>query len=802
MIGGEDSFASIFLIDGNELSLSSPYRKDLVLFQIDWMEQFLQQLNDSQLDAVLYNDGPSLVIAGAGSGKTRVLTYKIAYLLKNGIAPYSILALTFTNKAAREMKSRVAAFVDEDTARRLWMGTFHSIFSRILRREADHFGYRSDFTIYDAQDSKNLIKAIIKEKALDDKIYRPGSVQARISKAKNLLITPEIYLKDKELIAGDHFHRQERLGDIYLAYWNRCRTSGVLDFDDLLLYTYLLFKEHPEVIERYQNHFRFVLVDEYQDTNPVQHEIVRQLAQEHRRVCVVGDDAQSIYSFRGATIGNILNFQKTYPESKLFKLEQNYRSTKTIVNAANSLIEKNTEQIPKTIFSKNTTGDKIRIISAYTDYEEGNNVASRIAEMRMLHSFEYQDFVILYRTNAQSRIFEEALRKINIPYRIYGGLSFYQRKEVKDVIAYMRLIANHNDEEAFKRVVNYPARGIGDTTLNKLIAAASLQGVSLWEVLSHPLDYNLNISSGTAKKLEGFRNLIDKFTTDNATLNAYELGRCLVRDTGMLAELHNDRTIEDLSRVQNVEELINSLHEFVSTRLEEGRHDVKTGDFLAEIALLTDQDTDKDEQSSRVTMMTIHSAKGLEFKNVFVVGLEEDLFPSERSEHNPKEIEEERRLFYVAITRAEENVMLTYAARRFRNGQSQTCSPSRFLYDIDPEYLQETFGRSPSRGETTTQFNSKVFHSTLDKACHPALDVESPVKKIVNYQGIDGQTRNDKIQRVGNLSVGNAIRHERFGQGQVIELTGENENAKATVDFESFGRKQLLLKFAKFEIVK
>jgi len=760
------------------------------------MEPFLQQLNDSQLEAVLYNDGPSLVIAGAGSGKTRVLTYKIAYLLKNGIAPYSILALTFTNKAAREMKSRIAAMVDEDTARRIWMGTFHSIFSRILRREAEKFGYRSDFTIYDAQDSKNLIKAIIKEKELDDKIYKPSNVQARISKAKNALITPELYVKDSELCANDRFHHLNRISDIYSAYWNRCRTSGVLDFDDLLLYTYLLFKEHPDVIEHYRNQFRFVLVDEYQDTNPVQHEIVRQLADEHRRVCVVGDDAQSIYSFRGATIGNILNFQKTYPESKLFKLEQNYRSTKTIVNAANSVIEKNTEQIPKTIFSKNPSGEQIRLISAYSDYEEGYNVASRIAEMRMLHSYSYQDFAILYRTNAQSRIFEEALRRINIPYRIYGGLSFYQRKEVKDVVAYMRLVTNPNDEEAFKRVINYPARGIGDTTLNKLVSAASLHEAGLWDVLSHPLKYNLNISGGTAKKLEGFRDLINNLMVNNVNQNAYELGNGLIRETGLLAELHNDRTPEGLSRFQNVEELIKSLHEFVSTRLEEGRQDVKLGDFLSEIALLTDQDTDKDEHASRVTMMTIHSAKGLEFKNVFVVGLEENLFPSERSENNPKEIEEERRLFYVAVTRAEEHLILTYAQNRFRNGQSLTCSPSRFIFDIDPVYLQ---GSAIAAGGGALRAKRSEAPQSHESTVIPRLTRDP----LIN--GMAGQARHDNsiVRREGvkGLSVGAIIRHERFGIGKVTELTGDNENARATVEFENVGRKQLLLKFAKYEII-
>jgi DNA helicase-2/ATP-dependent DNA helicase PcrA len=755
------------------------------------MEQFLQQLNESQREAVLYNDGPSLVIAGAGSGKTRVLTYKIAYLLKNGIAPYTILALTFTNKAAREMKSRIARMVDEDMARRLWMGTFHSIFSRILRREANTFGYRSDFTIYDAQDSKNLIKAIIKEKELDDKVYKPATIQARISKAKNALITPEMYVKDKELIADDIFRKISRAGEIYSAYWNRCRTSGVLDFDDLLLYTYLLFKDNPDIIERYRNQFRFVLVDEYQDTNPVQHEIVRQLAQEHRRVCVVGDDAQSIYSFRGATIGNILNFRKTYPESKLFKLEQNYRSTKTIVNAANSLIAKNKEQIPKTIFSEKATGEKIRLISAFSDYEEGYNVAARIAEMRMLHSYEYQDFAILYRTNAQSRIFEEALRKINIPYRIYGGLSFYQRKEVKDVIAYMRLIANPNDEEALKRVINYPARGIGDTTLNKIVAAANLHTVSLWEVLSHPLDYNLNINSGTAKKLEGFRTLLDNLAADNVTQNAFELGSSLIRQTGLLNELYNDRTPEGLSRVQNIEELINSLHEFVSNRLEEGSQDVKLGDFLAEIALLTDQDTNNDEQSSRITMMTIHSAKGLEFKNVFIVGLEENLFPSEWSLNNFSEMEEERRLFYVAITRAEENVMLTYAKSRFRNGESLMCSPSRFIKDIDAVFLQTPGGKASGTSSRELRETKQPKQSVYN---HSAFGTQSPVSRIDNLLKTSSS--------IGNLSVGNTIRHERFGQGKIIELIGENENARATVEFESFGRKQLLLKFAKFDIIK
>ena len=734
---------------------------------------FLEQLNDSQREAVLYNEGPSLVIAGAGSGKTRVLTYKIAYLLKQGISPYNILALTFTNKAAREMKSRIAAIVDESSTRRLWMGTFHSIFSRILRREADKFGYRSDFTIYDAQDSQNLIKAIIKEKVLDDKVYKPSSVQSRISQVKNAVITPEMYAKDMELIANDRFHNRDRIAEIYATYWNRCRASGVLDFDDLLLYTYLLFKENPDVLDRYRNQFRFILVDEYQDTNSVQHAIVGQLAAEHHRVCVVGDDAQSIYSFRGANIGNILNFQKTYPESKLFKLERNYRSTKNIVNAANSLIKNNKEQIPKTVFSENETGEKIRVINAYSDYEEGYNVTSRVAEMRMLRQYDYQDFAILYRTNAQSRIFEEALRKINIPYRIYGGLSFYQRKEVKDVIAYMRLVANPNDEEAFKRIINYPARGIGDTTVGKIISAANLHDVSLWTILSHPTDYQLNVNAGTAGKLQNFRFLIEQFMNDNSTQNAHELGLEIIRKTGLLNDLYNDKTPEGLSRVQNIEELGNSLYSFVTIRLEEGRKDFKLGDFLAEISLLTDQDTDKDEQSNRVTMMTIHASKGLEFKNVFVVGLEENLFPTERSINNPKEIEEERRLFYVAITRAKENVILTYAKNRFIHGQSINCTPSRFIKNIDSNYL-----RLPG-----------------DLAFERIVSQPKPEEKFVSVTIAT-------YQHIGNLSVGNIVLHERFGKGIIKELIGEKDNAAAIVEFDSFGKKQMLLKFAKFEVLR
>jgi DNA helicase-2/ATP-dependent DNA helicase PcrA len=535
-------------------------------------------------------------------------------------------------------------------------------------------------------------------------------------------------------------------------------------------------------------------VDEYQDTNSVEHEIVGQLAAEHHRVCVVGDDAQSIYSFRGANIGNILNFQKTYPESKLFKLERNYRSTKNIVDAANSLIKKNKEQIPKTVFSENEAGEKIRVISAYSDYEEGYNVSSRIAEMRMLHKYNYSDFAILYRTNAQSRIFEEALRKINIPYRIYGGLSFYQRREVKDVIAYMRLVTNPNDEEAFKRIINYPARGIGDTTVGKIISAANLHEVSLWTVLSNPLDYQLNINAGTAGKLQKFKLLIEEFINSNITQNAHELGLEIIRKTGLFNDLYHDKTPEGLSRVQNIEELGNSLYSFVSARLEEGRPDFGLSDFLAEISLLTDQDTDKDEQISRVTMMTVHSAKGLEFKNVFVVGLEENLFPSERSKNSMKEIEEERRLFYVAITRAKESVILTYAKSRFLHGQPVNCSPSRFIKEIDSRYLRlpgdMTFERLDSKPYLPEYLSQTTSESNLYQNNRKLSYLEKEKAASITCQSI------------GNLSIGNVVLHERFGKGIIKELTGEQDNARATVEFDSFGRKQMLLKFAKFEVLK
>lgn len=640
------------------------------------MPDYIEELNESQRAAVLYGDGPSLVIAGAGSGKTRVLTYKIAYLLENGYNPWNILALTFTNKAAREMKERIARQVGEQRARFLWMGTFHSVFSRILRAEASHIGFTSQFTIYDSADSKSLIRSIIKEMGLDEKTYKPGSVQARISNAKNHLVSPSGYAANKEAYEGDLAAKMPAIRDIYSRYWERCRQAGAMDFDDLLVYTYILFRDFPDVLARYREQFRYVLVDEYQDTNYAQHSIVLQLTKENQRVCVVGDDAQSIYSFRGADIDNILYFTKIYPDTKVFKLEQNYRSTQTIVRAANSLIKKNERQIPKEVFSEKERGEAIGVFQAYSDVEEGDIVTNKIAQLRREHDYEYSDFAILYRTNAQSRVFEEALRKRGMPYKIYGGLSFYQRKEIKDIIAYFRLVVNPNDEEAFKRIINYPARGIGDTTVGKIITAATDNNVSLWTALCEPITYGLSINKGTHTKLQDFRALIEQFMADVTVKNAYEIGTEIIRQSGIINEVCQDNSPENLSRKENIEELVNGMNDFCAMRQEEGNTNVSLIDFLSEVSLLTDQDSDKEGDGEKVTLMTVHSAKGLEFRNVFVVGMEENLFPSGMAGDSPRAMEEERRLFYVAITRAEEHCFLSFAKTRFRYGKMEFGSPA------------------------------------------------------------------------------------------------------------------------------
>ena len=777
------------------------------------MEEYLNKLNESQREAVEYNEGPSLVIAGAGSGKTRVLTYKIAYLVHLGLAPQSILALTFTNKAAREMKERIAAITGDQTARRLWMGTFHSIFSRILRYEAEHIGYPSNFTIYDTTDSKSLLKAIIKEMQLDDKVYRLGMVQSRISNAKNALVTWKAYEQSKELMQHDIDSKVPLLREIYKRYQNRCHQAGAMDFDDLLLQTNILFRDHPQVLEKYRSFFQFVLVDEYQDTNFAQHLIVQRLCEQHRRICVVGDDAQSIYSFRGANIDNILQFKNQYPGCRIFKLERNYRSTQNIVNAANSLIHKNKEQIHKNVYSEKEEGSKVRISASYSDYEEGYAVASAINELRLRKDYDYVDFAILYRTNAQSRILEEALRKRGIPYKIYGGLSFYQRKEIKDIISYLRLIVNPNDEEAFKRVINYPSRGIGDTTVNKVIKAATENNVSLWTVLNAPIDYDLPINSGTAKKLTDFREMIERFIEQNTRLSAEEMAAIVVKESGIVSSLFQDRSVEGISKQENLQELLKGIAEFCELRREEGVEQVSLADFLSEVSLLTDQDNDKDEQANKVTMMTVHAAKGLEFKNVFVVGLEEELFPSSMSKDNPRAVEEERRLFYVAITRAEENCVLTYAKSRFRNGQSTMCSPSRFLKDIDVRFLDvpadssaDTFAAARER------FQRPAFTSPFQQP--RAVEKEEPsfISPVAQAQQRQRLTKVETTTStpasssapasdLSGLRVGAKVRHDRFGEGEVIAIEGDGGNAKATVAFTHFGQKQLLLKFARLTII-
>lgn len=792
------------------------------------MANYLDELNEGQRAAVLYNDGPSLVIAGAGSGKTRVLTYKIAYLLDQGYKPWSILALTFTNKAAREMKERIARQVGENLARYLWMGTFHSIFLRILRAEADAIGFSSNFTIYDASDSKSLVKSIIREMGLDDKTYKPGVVQSRISQAKNHLILPDAYAASGELYRADADAKMPQLRDIYLRYWERCRQSDAMDFDDLLVYTYQLFKSHPEICDKYATHFEYVLVDEYQDTNYAQHCIVQLLTGKHRRVCVVGDDAQSIYSFRGANIDNILNFTNLYREARLFKLEQNYRSTQTIVKAANSLIAKNREQIRKEVFSEKETGEPITVFCAYSDLEEAEIVGNRIMQLHSREYYGYSDCAILYRTNAQSRVFEETLRKKNIPYRIYGGLSFYQRKEIKDIIAYFRLAVNPNDEEAFKRVLNYPARGIGDTTLNKLVDAANRHKVSLWTVVNEPLAYGVDINKGTHTKLQGFRALIAGFVEAVPQKNAFELGKEIVFQSGIGREITQDRSPENLSRQENVEELMNGIHDFCATRQEEGNTHWLLSDYLSEVSLLTDQDSDRDADLPKVTLMTIHSAKGLEFRNVFVVGLEENLFPGASAASSYKELEEERRLFYVALTRAEDHCFLSYAKTRFKYGKSEFCTPSRFLKDIDSRYLNmpqeemlvrqieergERFRRENTQRPVVRMERDYGYRERMVTDNGPSMfdggEIPQEPRRFVkpasprNLRKITPAVSSSAGQAssVQGLAVGQVIEHERFGIGDVINVEGTGDNCKATVHFRNVGNKQLLLKFARFKVI-
>lgn len=783
-------------------------------------QDFLNSLNDQQREAVLYTDGPELVIAGAGSGKTRVLTYKIAHLLQMGYPPYRLLALTFTNKAANEMKERIAALVGTETAQRLWAGTFHSIFSRILRANADRLGYRHDFTIYDASDSLSLIKSIIRELQLDDKTYKPSTVQAIISHAKNALIEPQAYARNRELIEMDTRSKRPLIHEIYRIYRQRCFVSGAMDFDDLLLNTNILFRDHPDVLQHYRDLFAYILVDEYQDTNFAQHLIVSQLGKDHNHICVVGDDAQSIYSFRGANIHNILGLSKEYPGLKIFKLERNYRSTQNIVNTANSLIAKNKEQIPKQVFSEKEQGNKVQVISAYSDFEEGFIVSNRIAEMRLTTHCDYNDFAVLYRTNAQSRELEEALRERNIPYRIYGGMSFYQRKEIKDAIAYFRLTINPDDEEALKRVINYPARGIGDTTLSKLIERAHSQEASIWKVISDPIGYNLAVNNGTLNKLKTFKDLIDELRYEADKKNTPELAETIIKRSGIWGEISSDRTPENISRQENIEELLNGVHKFCVGRKEAGKEQTSLSDFLAEISLATDQDNGDETEQDKVTLMTVHASKGLEFKQVFIVGVEEDLFPSAMSKNSEREIEEERRLLYVAITRAGENCTLTYALSRYRHRQTVFPSPSRFIKDLDSRYVDmpvQTKQESPRETLSWNRFpfdaerprkTSRWNEEDTDRTPAPRpFTAPSPGKRLTKIDSkpigeTHSTTQSTVATAAGQVEIGTLICHARFGNGTVTAIEDTGDNCKITVEFENVGRKQLLLKFAKFTIIE
>lgn len=827
----------------------------------------LNDLNESQRKAVEYIDGPSLVIAGAGSGKTRVLTYKIAYLLQQGVKPWNIMALTFTNKAAREMKERIGKLVGQDLAQHLYMGTFHSIFSRILRAEAQHIGFTNNFTIYDESDSRSLIKTIVKEMGLDEKVYKPASVHSRISMAKNNLMSAENYARDKDLYQADQRAKMPRVGDIFITYVQRCQQANAMDFDDLLTLTFKLFQEHEDIRKKYADRFDFLLVDEYQDTNHAQMRIVMQLCKEKERVCAVGDDSQSIYSFRGANIDNILSFQSRFKGAKLFKLEQNYRSTQNIVEAANSLIKHNSNQIPKDVYSKNDKGECLVYKPAYSDKEEALIVCREIKRIKRQDDCQYSDFAILYRTNAQSRSFEEEFRKQGIPYRIFGGLSFFQRKEIKDVIAYFRLVANPDDEEAFKRIINYPARGIGNTTVAKIAACALDNRVSFWQVISSPEHFGLGVNKGTLAKLESFRLMISGFVEKSASMNAFDLGDTIVKESGVSADIYKpgSREPEDLARQENLEELLGGMQSFVEECREEGREqEAYLTDYLQGVALLTDLDSKGDDDEPRVSLMTVHASKGLEFPTVFVVGLEENIFPS-AIVSTLRELEEERRLLYVAITRAEKHCILTSAKNRFRYGKMEFGNPSRFIKEIDSAFIQEDsemphddngFGsRGYGRGgygnggyggrmpwdnhSISSQFkpDRKDYSDDEDDFRSSGRDdfrtsgrgssgLDSRFKSVRGLEaarrimgssssssgsafggtpsssGSSSHSSGSSSAGSGRLVEGAKIEHQRFGVGTVLKLEGSGENAKATVQFVNSGTKQLLLKFAKFTIIE
>ncbi len=783
------------------------------------MEDYLNKLNEQQKQAVIYCDGPQLVIAGAGSGKTRVLTYKIVHLMKLGYLPSHIMALTFTNKAADEMRERITNLVGEKEASFLWMGTFHSIFAKLLRFNADRIGFKQDFTIYDTSDSRSLIKLIIKDMQLDDKVYRPNVVHSRISMMKNALMTPYYYERDNKLRKEDERFNRPLTYEIYKTYCQRCKIAGAMDFDDLLVYTNILLRDNPDVLKKYQERFEYILVDEYQDTNFAQHMIITQLAREHNHICVVGDDAQSIYSFRGANISNILDLNKSFPTIKTFKLERNYRSTKNIIGAANSLIDKNKRQIKKNIFSENPIGTKVNVVECYNDYEEAYVVASTISSLKAREGCSYNDFAVLYRTNAQSRVLEEALgsgglknkhgeKRRPIPYRIYGGLSFYQRKEIKDALSYFRLTINPNDDEALRRVINYPTRGIGATTMDKVQHCAIDDEVSLWQVITDPAKHRLSVNNGTLRKLQSFVELINSFTEqDRAGVDAYELGRTIIERSGIMADLMKEKSVEIISKQENLDELLTAMHNFVDEQTQQGINETKMTDFLAKASLATDQDTDK-SVGECVTLMTVHAAKGLEFMNVIVVGVEEDLFPAAMSKDSILTIEEERRLLYVAITRAEKNCVITYAKSRFRNGSNVNCQPSRFIKDMDDKFLvNSATSKTPVQNYTESDyrpFNKKTSSSSYNsfnenksslKPLTSAISKPTPKNSVIhsNDSGFS-------LHNLDEINEGDEIIHNRFGKGVITKIDNSGNAPKIIVEFEVMGQRTLLLKYAKFKI--
>ena len=772
------------------------------------MEAYLSQLNEAQLAPTLQKDGPMIVIAGAGSGKTRVLTYRIAYLMHQGVDPFNILSLTFTNKAAREMKERISAIVGSSEAKNLWMGTFHSVFAKILRIEADRLGYPSNFTIYDSQDSQRLIGAIIKETGLDKDVYKTKQVAARISSYKNSLITVRAYFQNAELIEADTMAKRPELGNIYKNYVERCFKAGAMDFDDLLLKTNELLTRFPDVLAKYQDRFRYILVDEYQDTNHSQYLIVRALSDRFQNICVVGDDAQSIYAFRGANINNILNFQKDYDDVKMFRLEQNYRSTKNIVQAANSVIDKNQSKLDKNVWTANEEGDKVKVNRLMTDGDEGRYVASSIFENKMNHQLKDSDFAILYRTNAQSRAIEDALRKRDIPYRIYGGLSFYQRKEIKDVLAYLRVIINPADEEALKRIINYPARGIGQTTVDKLIVAANAHNKSIFEVLEQIDQVDIKINSGTKTKLSNFVTLIKSYQIINANANVFAITDHVVKTAGLIKELNKDGTPEGVAKMENVEELLNGMGDFVEGQKELADATASLTEYLEDVALATDMDNDKGNDAEKVSLMTIHLAKGLEFPYVYIVGMEEDLFPSAMSMNTRSELEEERRLFYVALTRAEKQAYLTYTLSRYRWGKLIDAEPSRFIEEIDEQYLE--FITPPIDQRVNPMLDPDIFGDAPDSNTFrfkkPSIRRAKkqppkfiPPKKLKPVANVSKSAATNLFD--GKLTVGNIVEHMRFGKGEVLKLEGKGPDTKAEINFEHGGIKKLLLRFAKLSII-